>query len=510
MEKELIKRQLFKNLFLTFVTFSLLLSLFDIFIYGAVERSVMASVDEELRLGKMGYEWRRLDFDSNIEDDADTISFFSEENAHVARPLSLNSKVNVANSQADETEKRESGEVAEHLPNAKEEKPPKPFENAPSGDNATKHERRQKIIENADIDEKDKKNLDRLLSRLDIVNPRLITVERTRIGEIENPNEIGNIYTAYFEDLSFDAASLNSVYDISLGDFHYRGLNFFKNSENESDGYVQLLINIDSERNSVTNVSKVLALGSAIILIFSLAASYLLSKKTIRPIVEGYRKEAEFVQNASHELRTPLTVIRTKQELLLQEPERKIIEKSEDIGIALRETRRLTKLIDDLMTLAKSDAEVYVINRQVVDVDAMVKEVIAPYIDLFADGQKEISLDLNFHKNYSLDCDKISEVLIILLDNAIKYTKPNDKITIKTYEENRKLVIAVEDTGIGIDSNSRAKIFDRFYREDKSHSRKIGGNGLGLSIARMIVSAHHGFIKVHSNKPKGTIFTIKI
>ena len=108
---------------------------------------------------------------------------------------------------------------------------------------------------------------------------------------------------------------------------------------------------------------------------------------------------------------------------------------------------------------------------------------------------RKIKLDLNNKKDYELDKDKISELLIILFDNAIKYTKEKDSITVKTFEENKKLVIQVIDTGIGISDESIDKIFDRFYREDKSRSRETGGNGLGLSIADIIVLLMEALLK---------------
>lgn len=339
--------------------------------------------------------------------------------------------------------------------------------------------------------------------KFEILNPRIIMIERTLDGDITNIDEIGAFYAAYESELSFDSTDIDNIYNLDVGKFSYRGLNFKIN-----DGYVQLLINIDSEQNSINNVVKTLVIGSFLILIISLGASYLLSKRTLKPIIESYRKETEFVQNASHELRTPLTIIKAKQELLLQEPNSRIIDKSEDINVSLQETRRLTKLIKELMILAKSDSNKYELNKEDIIIDNLIKDLLTPYMELYSD--RCIRLDLEYGKKCNLDKDKISELLIILLDNAIKYTKENDEITVKTFEENKKLVIEVIDTGIGINDDAIDKVFDRFYREDKSHSRKILGNGLGLSIASVIVNSHKGTIKVSHNKPKGTIFTIKI
>ena len=102
------------------------------------------------------------------------------------------------------------------------------------------------------------------------------------------------------------------------------------------------------------------------------------------------------------------------------------------------------------------------------------------------------------------------QLFVILLDNAIKYTRPKDTITIHTYEKDSKCIIEIKDTGIGISEEGLKHVFERFYREDKARSRKTGGTGLGLSIAEYMVNLHKGSIKITHNEPNGTIVTIKI
>lgn len=426
MEKKTIKKQLIKNLFITFITFTILLVLFDTLIYNLVSSTLYNTVDEELKIGKESYSDRRNEKEPILND---------------------------------------------------KKRPPVPLKE----------------------DDKKRKN---------DINPRLITIERDSNGNIINSEEILILYSNYSEDLLFDSNNLNSIYNISISGFKYRCINFSL-KDNDNISYVQLLVNVDSENNSLNNLINVLIIGSIIVLAVSIIASYFISRRTLNPIIESYRKETEFVQNASHELRTPLTIIQAKQELLLQEPNSKIIDKSNDINISLQETRRLNKLIKELMILAKSDSNKYKLEKENVNIDKLIEEILNPYIELYS-ADRKIKLDLNNKKDYELDKDKISELLIILFDNAIKYTKEKDSITVKTFEENKKLVIQVIDTGIGISDESIDKIFDRFYREDKSRSRETGGNGLGLSIADIIVSSHGGTIKASHNKPKGTIFTVKI
>ncbi len=249
---------------------------------------------------------------------------------------------------------------------------------------------------------------------------------------------------------------------------------------------------------------------STIIIITSAVASYVLSKRTLKPIFMAWEKQTEFVQNAAHELRTPLTIIQAKQQLLLKEPESKIIDKSEDIRLTINETRRLTKLIKELMILATADSNQLQIKKELKDIDELIKEVVTPYMEYAEMQNKELLLELKCNKKINIDINKITQLMVILLDNAIKYTKEGEKIKVNTYYKDGKCTIEVIDEGIGISDEQKKHIFERFYRADKARTRETGGTGLGLAIAQTIVKVHGGTIKVYNNEPKGTKFVIKI
>ena len=239
--------------------------------------------------------------------------------------------------------------------------------------------------------------------------------------------------------------------------------------------------------------------------------SYLLARKTLKSIIENYKKQTEFVQNAAHELRTPLTIIQAKQQLLLQEPESKIIDKSEDINLTINETRRLGKLVKELMLLATADSNNLKITKEPVNIDKLIKEVTTPYVEYANLQKKKLTMELNSNKIVNLDASKISQLIVILLDNAIKYTSEGEEIKVSTLStKESKCTIIVSDTGIGIGEEQKKHIFERFYRADKARSRETGGTGLGLSIAQTIVKLHNGSIRVSNNEPKGTKFTIRI
>lgn len=342
------------------------------------------------------------------------------------------------------------------------------------------------------------------------INPNVIMILRDEKGNIVT-DEFDRFYN-YSEEIDFDFRNLDEIYDEEIAEeFHYRGINFKISSIPENSGkYVQLLINVDSERMLLARYLQIIGYSIVIICGLSLVVSYFISKKTLAPLKESMTKQMEFVQNVSHELRTPLTIIQAKQELLLQEPNSKIIDKSEDIALTLNETKRLSKLVKDLLVLSRADNQKMTIQKEAVNLDDYINEIVAPYTEIAEIEEKKIKLNLEYKMDINIDTNKIYQLMIILLDNAIKYTEAGDEIEINTYSKDSKCVIEIKDTGIGVSDEGLKRIFERFYREDRARNRETGGTGLGLSIANMIVSAHNGTIKASHNQPKGTIFTIRL
>ena len=351
---------------------------------------------------------------------------------------------------------------------------------------------------------------DYVLSRK-INNPKVIVIIRDKDKNVLNEEDLGRSYNEYLTQLNFNEKLLNKIYEIRINNtYNYRSINLELYPDSDNTRYVQLLINVDSENELVSHYFDIITVAILSGITMSIVASYILSKKTLVQIAETLKKQMEFVQNASHELRTPLTIIQAKQELLLQEPDAKIIDKSEEIMLTLNETKRLTKLTKDLMTLARADENNIKLNKEKTDVDELIEGLAKPYIEMAELEEKQITLNLQYNEEANLDSNKIYQVMVILLDNAIKYTEKGDNIEISTFSKDGKCVIEVKDTGIGISEEAIKHIFDRFYREDKARNRETGGSGLGLSIADVIIKAHNGTIKASHNKPKGTIFTIRL
>ena len=342
-----------------------------------------------------------------------------------------------------------------------------------------------------------------------ISNPRINMIVWDENGNLIMG--IGNV-NDYIKEISFDKNNINKVFDVKIGNnYNYRAINFIidydKNGEAE---YCQLLLNIDTERFLVAICLQIVVVATVICIICSIMISYFLSKSTIKPIAENMRKHTEFVQNASHELRTPLTIIQAKQELLLDEPDAKIIDKIEDISITLEETKRLTKITKDLLLLTRADNKNMTLQKEDTELDEFVSNIIKNYIELAEIEGKKINIDTSFGKEIKIDRTKIHELLVILIDNAIKYTEEGDSIEVLTYSKDNKCIIEFKDTGIGVSEEGLKRIFERFYRDDKARNRETGGTGLGLSIASTIVKSHGGTIKASHNEPKGTVFTVRL
>ena len=354
-------------------------------------------------------------------------------------------------------------------------------------------------------------DLNSMNNKIVLVNPRIICIIRDSEGNIINKETIGTLYEEYVADISFDITKLNTIYSLKVdSEYNYRCITVPALTMSNELCYIQFLANVDGENQSLESLKNRLFSMSSIIIITSIVASYILSKKTLKPIIIAWERQTEFVQNAAHELRTPLTIIQAKQQLLLKEPESKIIDKSEDISLTINETRRLTKLVKELMVLAMADSNQLDIKRENKNIDELIKDVVIPYVEYAKMQNKELKVELNCNKEINIDINKITQLMVILLDNAIKYTKEGETIEVKTHCKDGKCTIEVLDTGIGINDEQKKHIFERFYRADKARTRETGGTGLGLAIAQTIVKAHGGTIKVYNNEPKGTKFVVKI
>lgn len=222
---------------------------------------------------------------------------------------------------------------------------------------------------------------------------------------------------------------------------------------------------------------------------------------------QANRSQQRFMADASHELRAPLTALQANLELLESQPNMPISEQHEALNEAGREVRRLSRLVADLLALARADAGLS-LNKERVELDRVLLETLVEARHVTEGKQIEVA-QLEPTMVYG-NPDRLKQLLIILTDNALKYTPLGGQVTLSLRQVARRAEIEVRDTGVGIPAADLPHVFERFYRADPARSRDPGGTGLGLSIARWIVEQHGGEISLSSSPGQGTIATVRL
>lgn len=263
-------------------------------------------------------------------------------------------------------------------------------------------------------------------------------------------------------------------------------------------------------------VSKELTLIWPMQKVFQLNASPIFGSKTatgcllvIHDITEIRRLETmrrDFVANVSHELKTPLTAIKGFVETLLGGA----LEDKENsvnfLKIISNHAERLNTLIDDLLDLSKIESKETQLLENRFNLASLVKDVVGEFSGQIKRSGVTIKVELPEDLEILADKDKIEQVLINLIDNAVKYNKENGDIRIYSQDLEEKLKIVIEDSGQGIPAKDIPRIFERFYRVDKARSRELGGTGLGLSIVKHIIELHGGSVGLESTEGLGSKF----
>ncbi len=218
-------------------------------------------------------------------------------------------------------------------------------------------------------------------------------------------------------------------------------------------------------------------------------------------IEQAYQAQKQFVADASHELRAPLTAIQGNLELIERHREMSADERQEAINEASREARRLTQLVADLLALARADAGVP-LRRDRVELDRVLLDAVGEARHL-ANGQR-LEVDALEPSEVLGDADRLKQLALILLDNALKYTAPNGSVSVGLRRNGRNVILEVHDNGIGIAKEDLPRVFERFFRADPARRRDAAGTGLGLSIARWIADQHGADISLSSEPGHGT------
>lgn len=224
---------------------------------------------------------------------------------------------------------------------------------------------------------------------------------------------------------------------------------------------------------------------------------------------ESFHHIDRFSADASHEIRTPLAIIRGELESAYQTPALPQ-ELRETIGSALEETERLSKIVEQLLEMSRLESGETLTERSRLDLTELTKTTVEQ-MRLLADERK---LQLKFDSGLPLEIEgdriRLKQVVVNLVDNAIKYTAAGGSVSVSTFPMNGSAVLEVADTGIGIPEEALSQVFDRFYRVDKARSRQQGGTGLGLAIVKSICTAYGGTVTVKSAEGKGAVFRVEL
>lgn len=307
-----------------------------------------------------------------------------------------------------------------------------------------------------------------------------------------------------------DSIPYNNSRNLGFNTYKYN-LYTFRELKFNINGYtIQIIRNIDSEMMLLNKLLIIFFIGTVLAIVITYFIALYLTKKALIPIEKTWNNQVKFIQDASHELRTPITIISSKLESLLKNPKNSISDEIETIADAMKENRRLKKMVNDLLDLTKEES-ITKLNMEEFDVFELVKNISQNYMEISDIHGKKFSYSFIGDNPFIVsDKCKLRQLLIIFIDNAFKYTNEGDSININVNNKENSCLISIKDSGIGIEEKEINLVFDRFFRSNVVRESGIDGSGIGLSTANMIIKSLKGNINVYSKLNKGTEFNITL
>lgn len=273
----------------------------------------------------------------------------------------------------------------------------------------------------------------------------------------------------------------------------------------DSDAYVKVFMSLETiddsrEAHVINNV-----IAIVIFIVFAIAVSVILAYLEVRPLAKNYEEQKRFINDISHEIRTPLTVIKGNVENIMARPEATVKEVNEDLYTLINEVEYMNEMTSGMLTIVRNSNKAN--NTKDTNVSDIVRNVIEIYGELSSVSQRALIASID-NVNMRASREKIKQLLMILLDNALKYTKEGDKIIVNLKATAKGCLLTVSDTGIGVTDDDLGMIFERFYRA--KNAQDYEGTGLGLSIAKSIVDSYNGTIEARHNIPSGLIISAEL
>jgi two-component system sensor histidine kinase CiaH len=274
------------------------------------------------------------------------------------------------------------------------------------------------------------------------------------------------------------------------------------------NGYCVVYLDVTAQQNILTTLIYTFVIVALAMLIVIFFTSRFFANRAIAPVREAFDKQKQFIADASHELKTPLAIINTNADVLLANGEDTIDSQSKWLHRIKSETERMKTLTGDLLYLTEMDdartGVMFAPFNASESIESVILTMEAAVYERDLTMDYEIEPDLMLHGS----SEQIKQVVMILLDNAIKYSNPKGSISLTFKKRGHELALKVTNTGEGIPAEHLERIFDRFYRIDSSRARKLGGYGLGLAIAKSIVEQHKGKISAKSVPGEKTSFMV--
>ncbi len=322
-------------------------------------------------------------------------------------------------------------------------------------------------------------------------------VRLTPEGEVQ---ELVSEYPVHLTDVEIDDL-VSSVVKKSRNSGLYNGFRYL--IAEKPYGFIAVFADTRSEANMQSRMWRVSLNLYVFCLVITVFMAFLFSIWAVKPVKTAFSKQKRFVADASHELKTPLSVISANLDVLTSE-----IGENKWTGYIKDDISRMSSLIKDLLYLAKTDAEGASMQFSQFDLSRAVLSATLPFESAGFEKGMIIETEIAPNVTFTGDENRIKQIIIIFLDNALKYSAEGATITVKLAVNGSRKIVSVRNTGEGIPLKEQKRIFERFYRVDSSRNRETGGYGLGLSIAKTVAEAHHAKILLDSVEGQYTEFSL--
>jgi signal transduction histidine kinase len=275
-------------------------------------------------------------------------------------------------------------------------------------------------------------------------------------------------------------------------------------------GVIQVATPIGTQLQDLDTLLYRLLLLNVLTLVLAAIGGFFLANRALLPARLAHRRQREFIADAAHELRTPLTLLRTDADVLLRRRERLAPDDVELLEDIVTETAHMAALANHLLDLARLDADEARLEQEVIDLTELAAKIVHRVQPLAE--ERSLMLKLEYQEPILVVGDRLllTEAILVLLDNAIKYNQPSGQVLVRVESKNQQAQLEVQDTGIGIPPEHLPHLGERFYRVDKARSRETGGAGLGISIAQRIAARHGGSLRLTSELGGGTTATLTL